>query len=211
MAAVFLMRVTLPDRPGSLGAVATAIGGINGDINAVEIVEKGMGMVVDDFIVDLPPNQLPETIVAACQNLDGVHVEWISRYPEGGGLQSDLEALERMTADPEHAAETLVSLCPVVFRSHWAVLLEVTQATVRPTFSTTLAPDVTQALVERFAPFDTTHRVELEPDWAPGWGECTVVVVPLTRDRVIAVGRLGGPAFLDSEIARLNHLAALIK
>ena len=53
------MRVTLPDRPGSLGAVATAMGGVGADINAVEIVEKGAGIVVDDFIVDLPPNQLP--------------------------------------------------------------------------------------------------------------------------------------------------------
>jgi len=205
------MRVTLPDRPGSLGAVATAIGRINGDINAVEIVEKGMGMVVDDFIVDLPPNQLPETIVAACQNLEGVHVEWISRYPEGGGLQSDLEALERMTADPEHAADTLVSLCPVVFRSHWAVLLDTSTARPVATFFTTLAPELTTELVERLAPFDTVHRVELESDWVAGWGDCTLVVVPLTRDRAMVVGRLGGPAFLDSEIARLNHLAALIK
>ncbi len=208
---MFLMRVSLPDRPGSLGAVATAIGRINGDINAVEIVEKGMGIVIDDFIVDLPPNQLPETIVAACQNLDGVHVEWISRYPEGGGLQSDLEALERMTADPEHAAETLVSLCPVVFRSHWAVLLDTHGTTAIPTYSTTLAPEVTAESAERFAPFDASHRVELEWGWVAGWGESTVVVVPLTRDRVIVVGRHGGPAFLDSEIARLNHLAALIK
>ena len=119
------MRVTLPDRPGSLGAVATAMGRVGGDINAVEIVEKGDGVVIDDFIVDLPPNQMPETMVTACQSLDGVRVEWISRYPEGGGLQSDLEALERMAADPVHAAETLVSLCPVVFRSHWALLVDV--------------------------------------------------------------------------------------
>ena len=84
------MRITLPDRPGSLGAVATAMGKVGGDINAVEIVEKRDGSVVDDFIVDMPPNQLPETIVTACQNLEGVKVEWISRYPEGGGLQSDL-------------------------------------------------------------------------------------------------------------------------
>ena len=122
---MFLMRVTLPDRPGSLGSVATAMGGVGADINAVEIVEKGDVIVVDDFIVDLPQGQLPETIVTACQRLSGVHVEWISRYPEGGGLQSDLEALERMTADPVHAAETLVSLSPVVFRSHFATLIEV--------------------------------------------------------------------------------------
>ena len=64
------MRITLPDRPGSLGSVATAMGSVGADINAVEIVEKKSdGSVVDDFIVDLPPNQLPETIVTACQNL----------------------------------------------------------------------------------------------------------------------------------------------
>jgi hypothetical protein len=208
---VFLMRVSLPDRPGSLGAVATAMGKVGGDINAVEIVEKGDGIVVDDFIVDLPPNQMPETIVTACQSLEGVKVEWISRYPEGGGLQSDLEALERMTSDPVHAAETLVSLCPVVFRSHWATLIEVTPEGPRSTFSTTLAPDVTDAVAATFAPFDVTHRVNLISGWSPGWGDTTVVVTPLTQDRVIAIGRLGGPAFLDSEIARLHHLAALAK
>jgi len=205
------MRVALPDRPGSLGAVATAIGGIGGDINAVEIVEKGDGSVVDDFIVDLPPNQLPETIVTACQTLEGVRVEWIARYPEGGGLQSDLEALERMTADPVHAAETLVSLCPVVFRSHWAILLTTGPGEPTMTFSTTLAPDVTSELAARLAPFDVTHRLDLESGWAPGWADCTVIVTPITEDRVIAIGRLGGPAFLDSEVARLNHLAALVK
>jgi hypothetical protein len=56
---VFLMRIALPDRPGSLGSVATAMGGVGADINAVEIVEKRVdGSVVDDFIVDLPPSQL---------------------------------------------------------------------------------------------------------------------------------------------------------
>jgi len=206
------MRIRLPDRPGSLGAVASAMGEVGGDINAVEIVEKGdAGEVVDDFIVDLPPGALPENIVTACQNLPGVKVEWISRYPEGGGLQSDLEALERMTAEPSHAAETLVTLCPVVFRSHWATLLQISGDRADVLSSTTLAPDLTPAVALTFAPFDHTHRVDLASGWSPGWGDTTLVVTPLTRDRVIAIGRLGGPAFLDSEIARLHHLAALVK
>lgn len=208
---MFLMRVSLPDRPGSLGAVASAMGGVGGDINAVEIVEKGDGVVVDDFIVDLPPGKLPETIITACHHLEGVRVEWISRYPEGGGLQSDLEALERMTADPANAAETLVSLSPVVFRSHWAVLLDVAGDQVGMLASTNLAPEFDTASAQPLAPFDATHRVELASGWLPGWAESTAVIVPLTRDRVIVIGRHGGPAFLDSEIARLNHLAALIK
>jgi hypothetical protein len=187
------------------------MGSVGGDINAVEIVEKGAGVVVDDFIVDLPPGQLPETIITACQHLDGVRVEWISRYPEGGGLQSDLEALERMTADPANAAETLVSLSPVVFRSHWSVLLDVAGDQVTPLAHTTLAPEFDTANAAPLAPFDTTHRLELQSGWLPGWAESTMVVVPLTRDRAIVIGRLGGPAYLDSEIARLHHLAELIK
>lgn len=188
------------------------MGGVGADINAVEIVEKRSdGSVVDDFIVDLAPSKLPETIVTACQNLAGVRVEWIARYPEGGGLQSDLEALERMRADPPHAAETLVSLCPVVFRSHWATLIDISDDAPRPCFSTPLAPDLTPEIAAKFMPFETTHRTDLEADWSPGWGETTAVVTPLTRDRVIVIGRLGGPAFLESEIARLHHLAALVK
>src|SRR6478672_8658157 len=162
MGAVYLMRVALPDRPGSLGAVASAMGSVGGDINAVEIVEKGSdGVVVDDFIVDLPPGRLPETIITACHRLEGVRVEWISRYPEGGGLQSDLEALERMTADPANAAETLVSLSPVVFRSHWSVLLDVAGDQVHTSARTTLAPSFDTANAGSLAPFDSTRRVDL--------------------------------------------------
>src|SRR6476619_133333 len=153
MGAVYLMRVALPDRPGSLGAVASAMGSVGGDIKAVEIVEKGSnGVVVDDFIVDLPPGRLPETSITACHRLEGVRVEWISRYPEGGGLQSDLEALERMTADPSNAAETLVSLCPVVFRSHWAALINAAGHTAQPAYATTLAPDLDAEIAARSAP-----------------------------------------------------------
>ena len=139
-------------------------------------------------------------------------MQWISRYPEGGGLQSDLEALERMTADPSQAAETLVGLCPVVFRSHWAaLLLDLAGADPQLVPFDDPGPRSERTLVDRLAPFDRTHRTDLEHGWLPGWGDSTVVVTPLTRDRAIVIGRLGGPAFMDSEIARLHHLAALVK
>lgn len=211
MVCVFLMRVSLPDRPGSLGAVASALGTVGADINAVEIVEKNGVVVIDDFIVDLPNGQLPETLVTACEVLDGVRVEWISRYPEGGGLQSDLEALERMTADPAQAAETLASMCPVVFRSHWAMLLDVATDPPRAVYATTLAPDFGDRPPETLAPFHETRRIDLTAGWLPGWGDSTLVITPVADDRAIIIGRLGGPPFLDSEIARLNHLAALVK
>ena len=45
----YLMRVELPDVPGSLGRVASAIGEAGGDIDAIEIVEhRPDGSAVDD-------------------------------------------------------------------------------------------------------------------------------------------------------------------
>lgn len=208
MGLVFLMRVSLPDVPGSLGAVASALGGVGADILAVEIVQKRDGLAIDDFVVDSPPDKLPDALISACQGLDGVNVEWISRYPEGGGLQSDLETLERMTNDPEHAAETLVSSAPAVFRSQWAVLVAIaSDGSVAAISSTPMAPDLSPTELQRLAPFDSTHRLSMDGAWIPGYDDSVVVVSPLGGDRAIIIGRLGGPSYLDSEIARLGHLA----
>lgn len=208
---MFLMRVSLPDRPGSLGAVAAALGMAGADINSIEIVQKSDGVAVDDFILELPDGQLPESVVVACQGLANVRVEWISRYPGGANLQSDLEALERMTADPEHAAEILVDQAPVVFRAQWALLVEhcETRHTRTITASTKQAPELDDAGLAALEPFDATHVEDLEAGWAPGWQDSTVVVAPLTQDRAIVIGRLGGPTFLESEVARLRLLGSL--
>ena len=48
----FLLRVELPDVPGSLGALATALGTAGADIEAIEIVEhRAGGVAVDDVLL----------------------------------------------------------------------------------------------------------------------------------------------------------------
>src|SRR3954468_22456230 len=117
----FLLRVELPDIPGSLGRVATAIGMAGGDIGAIEIVEKRLdGTALDDVLLGAAPSVMPDSIVSACNALDGVRVVWISRYAAGGNLVLDLEAVEELTADPEVALDRLIDLLPVTFRADWA-------------------------------------------------------------------------------------------
>ena len=95
----FLLRVELPDVPGSLGRLASAIGEAGGDIEAIEIVEKRPdGTAVDDVLLEVPGGTMPDSIVSACTQLDGVRVVWISRYAAGGNLFLDLEAVEELTA-----------------------------------------------------------------------------------------------------------------
>ena len=55
----YLLRVLLPDRPGMLGAVATALGETGADILSVDVVERAAGVAVDDLIASWPPAGLP--------------------------------------------------------------------------------------------------------------------------------------------------------
>lgn len=202
-----LLRVQLPDKPGSLGGVATAMGAMGADIMAIEIVEKIEGGVIDDFMVSLPPGMLPDSLVSACAELDGVRVLYLSRHQETWGLEGDIETLNRMLADPPHAAELLTQSAPTVFHAQWAALVDATGSRVLT--STELAPEFDAASLQRLAPFDMPHRIELPAEWLDAWPATTAAVAPLDARRAIVLGRQGGPEFLDSELRRLAHLASM--
>jgi UTP:GlnB (protein PII) uridylyltransferase len=55
-----LVRVWLPDRPGALGLVASRIGSIGGDIVGIDVLERGEGVAVDEFAVEIADLDLLE-------------------------------------------------------------------------------------------------------------------------------------------------------
>ena len=193
----FLLRVERTDVPGSLGRLAGAIGEAGGDIEAIEIVEKRHdGTAVDDVLLELPPTAMPDTIVSACNQLPGVHVVWISRYGAGGNLFLDLEAVEDLTANPTEALDRLVDLLPVTFRADWAARVHRADG---QRYSTEAAPSDLP-----FVELVRTERVEIEGDDVN-----VMVAARLGGNEIVVVGRRGGPDFLDSELARVGHLAGL--
>ncbi|MFZ1410532.1 MAG: amino acid-binding protein [Micropruina sp.] len=204
---MFLLRVVLPDRPGSLGAVATAMGTVGADINAVEIVEKYQTYAVDDFMVEIPQGTLPDMLITACESISGVKVLWFSYYPESWGLQSDVDVLNDMTENPERAEDILIQAAPAVFRCHWA--LKVDQTTGAVLARTDTAPDDIPDAVSLLAPLTEVHLSELDEGWLPSWPETLIAVAPFKNDSAIVLARKGGPEFIKSELARLRHLAAL--
>ena len=194
----YLMRVELPDVPGSLGRVASAIGEAGGDIDAIEIVEKRDGMAVDDVLLEMAPGTMPDSIVSACSVLDGVSVLWINRYAAGGNLFLDLEVVEALTEDPASARDRLVDLLPVAFRVDWA-------ARVTPA-SEGVGAQVVHATDAAPSAYDI-ERVP-SPTRLPG-DEVYVECAAPFGDDLLLMGRRGGPEFLDSELARLEHLVGL--
>jgi hypothetical protein len=205
----FLLRVELPDVPGSLGRVATAIGEAGGDIEAIEIVEhRPDGTAVDDVLLETAPGVMPDSIVSACNQLEGVQVLWISRYAAGGNIFLDLEAVETLTQNPRTACDELVDLLPITFRADWALRVRRTDGGPKILHSTSAAPDLGDADPGWF-PREHAARLALPEEWLHL--ESTLVAgAPLhDPEEIIVFGRRGGPEVLDSELARLEHLAAL--
>jgi hypothetical protein len=195
----YLLRVELPDIPGSLGRVATAIGEAGGDIEAIEIVEhRSDGTAVDDVLLEIEAGTMPDSIVSACSRLEGVHVVWISRYAAGGNLFLDLEAVEELTAHPENALNRLVDLLPVTFRADWGARVRRDGTDAAVVHATGAAPDKLP-----WHEVGKTSRVPSEDE------NNVLAAAPLTDDEVVLIGRRGGPEILDSELARLGHLVSL--
>lgn len=71
--ALFRLQITLPDRPGSLGAVASAIGFAGGDIRGLVVLKSEAGTGFDDVTVAIPGSD-PTDLVNVLNDLGGVEV-----------------------------------------------------------------------------------------------------------------------------------------
>ena len=195
----YLLRVQIPDVPGSLGRLASAIGEAGGDIEAIEIVEKNHdGTAIDDVLLEMAPGAMPDSVVSACNALSDVHVIWISRYAAGGNLVLDLEAVEDRTEAPAEALDRLVDVLPVTFRADWAVRLHRVTGHGKATEG---APEDLP-----FVEIDRTARIDVS---GGGDDETVYAGARIDGNEVVVIGRRGGPDFLDSELARLGHLVGL--
>lgn len=184
------------------------MGAIGADINAVEIVQKNDGYVVDDFMLELPQGTLPDAIVSACTAIAGVEVLWLSYYPEAWGLHADVDVLDRMTDTPDlrHSQSILVDAAPDVFHVTWALLVD---AAGTVSHRTALAPELAAGEAALLGDLTLSTTRDLRSGWLPGWNETLIAVAPFPGGSAIVIGRNGGPEFLKSEIARLKLLASL--
>lgn len=71
--AEFHMKIALPDRPGSLGSVASAIGFAGGDIRKFTVVSNEDGKGIDDVVVAIPGTD-PTDLLDVLGQIGGVEV-----------------------------------------------------------------------------------------------------------------------------------------
>jgi hypothetical protein len=210
----YLLRLVVPDRPGALGAVATALGAAGIDIVSVDVLERGGGVAVDDIVVELPGDRLPDSLITAAQAVPGVEVE--SLRPFAGPLDThrELELLEALArAADGTAVKVLGAELPRVFHSGWATVLEQgDDGDVEVLAASEAAPSFERMSLP-WLPLSAPRLLPSEDDWLPPrWREMAIemMVAPYGSPRTaIVLGRSGGPAFRRSELLRLVHLTGI--
>jgi hypothetical protein len=202
----FLLRVVLPDRPGMLGAIATALGDAGADIVSLDVVERGPDGAVDDLLVQLPAGGLADSLITAARSVPGVVVESLRPYLGADDLHRDLELVDELAAAPDEALQLLVELAPGVFRAGWALLVTPEGVTAHSAG----APELTELSLP---PVTTPRRVGADEPWVPErWGDLGIELATSPvggPECAILLGRPGGPRFRDSEVMRLAHLAGI--
>jgi hypothetical protein len=71
--AQFKLNVSLPDRPGSLGLLASAIGAAGGDIRGLVVLNSEGGRGFDEIIVAVPGSD-PTDLLNVLGAIGGVEV-----------------------------------------------------------------------------------------------------------------------------------------
>lgn len=197
----YLLRIWVPDRPGALGAVASRIGAVRGDLVGIDILERGGGRAVDELVVHLPSDDLVPLLVQEVAQVDGVDVEDIR--PAGEAVDPRLDALETAAVLVEQSTtdalrKVLVTHARKDFEADWAVV-------AGDGSSTTVGDAPAPAWVDAFVSGSRSS----EPVSAFDSGPDDVAWAPLSRTGLALVLGRRGREFRARERRQLAALARI--
>lgn len=213
----YLLRIQLPDEPGSLGYVAAALGEVDGDIRSVDVVHYGDdGVVIDDVVVDLPTGKLPDTLITAAQSISGVEVDSIRPFSgsvDRRGQIAMLATFSEHTGNLDRALGDIVDGIPRTMTAGWAIILgEKDGQWVRRASSIAAPEDNGTALTD--APIDSPRNLDTDAEpWLPAdWTvmDSAIAAAPMGNGLVLIIGRPGGPDFLPSEVEHLGRIGTIV-
>lgn len=203
----YVLRLWLPDFPGTLGRVAAAIGQAGGDVIGIEILERGAGMAIDELIVVIPSDaeNAMEQLIAEVSQVEGVAVEDVHTValdrPDQSVLALDTAA--RIMESPRD--ERLQATCELVremLESDWCTIMRRDAAI--PLAVSGDVPDLPWVIAFLAG---TTH---LAGDAAHEHTPADIAWAPLDLlDAVIVIGRIRG-AFRLRERQHVTLIARIV-
>ncbi|MGH3814467.1 MAG: amino acid-binding protein, partial [Pseudonocardiaceae bacterium] len=145
--------------------------------------------------------------------LEGVEVDAVRPWAGVLDTHRELELVEDVAAEPAHGLQTFTDGVPKIIRAGWAIVLTIIEDQPQRVAGSQAAPE-TVAVQLPWWPLRRATILDGEEHWVPEpWRELgtELAASPLGGpERVLLVGRPGGPMFRAAEVARLEHLAGIV-
>jgi hypothetical protein len=209
----YLIRVQLPDRPGALGAVASRIGSVGGDVVSIDILQRDNGVVVDELGVGLAGDHLLGLLRDEILEVDGVTIETL-RAVEGALPDRHAELLDIATelfvqVSPDALLDRLADRVRRSLVADFAAVID--SDTTRVTCAHGDAPDddalrtmALWAVAPLSSPVGADERGKGPTDLSPG-----VAAAELVRAGVVLVVGRVAPVFRSRERQWIAIMAEL--
>lgn len=202
-------RVSVPDLPGSLGRVASAIGIAGADIVKVDVLESEARRALDDVFVEARDAGQVEWIRGYLLGVSGVRVIGVQAGVPPAAGHTDLELVAHVMEAPGRGLRTLVDGAPGALGADWAAVLGF-DAQGLPGDVVAISPGapgadhVVVVVPRRLAALTMTPPGAEEP-----YGG--TALVPLGRAPLgLVLVRGSGPQFHRTELWRLEQLGRLL-
>ena len=203
------LRISVPDRPGSLGRVTSAIGAAGGDIAKVDVLESEAGRALDDVFVQVRDTAHLDRLCRTVQSLAGVTINGVQHPAPPATGHTELELVQQVLAQPGRSLQTLVDGAPGALGADWAALVEFdpdgAQSAVLAVSTRGPATDG----ISVSAPLRLSSVRVLHPDTDQPYTGAALVPLSGTQVGLLLV-RESGVDFHQSELWRLGPVGAII-
>jgi len=208
----YTLRIAIDDRPGSLAAIAAALGGIGANIVELDVLERSLDHAIDQLVVQAPGRTGPE-VREAIECVHGATVEILRPTRRHAGLPPLGLAVRLARATPDDLLRTLADGVVVSFESTWAAVVSDRQPQVQVLAASAGAPGFVDVPTP-WLPLRDVRRISQGP-WTPSsWLRAdeplAMAAAPLRSSaEAVVVCRPYGPRFAQRELADLAMLAEL--
>lgn len=207
---LYVLRVSLPDVPGSLGGAATRLSEIGANIVSLRVIDRDGNHAFDEICVEAQ-ELLPEQLRTAVESGQGVVVETIRRIPRIPDPLGALTLADRLARGEGPAIDVLIAGLPDALSASWAMALDAGDRDLAVTASTREAPPP-GILEAPWLPLVGARRLELTDRMPPGWRlhRYELAAAPLdVSSRFLIVGRPTGMRFIGTELRQLELLSGM--
>jgi hypothetical protein len=201
------IRLRVPDRPGSLGLVASAIGAASGNIAGVDVLASEAGQALDDVVVQVRDAEHLDGVLTALAGVPGVDVDGVHHPAPPMPGHADLQLVAQVLAQPGRSLQTLVDGAPGALGVDWAAIVhtEVGRNELDVVATSDGSPPALAGSLG--GPF-RLRTFRLEP---AGGSPHVAALVPLEGCPLgLLLGRAGGLEFHSRELWRLGQLGAVV-